>query len=68
MVDLEFHVEHVALAGVCAAVLVQRDESVLCDRELTFSHQAMRKLNSVTVPKIVSVPKTDEEDAKRGNQ
>ncbi|MDI1492035.1 MAG: hypothetical protein OHK93_003246 [Ramalina farinacea] len=29
---------------------------------------AMRKLNSVTVPKIVSVPKTDEEDAKRGNQ
>lgn len=30
--------------------------------------QAMRNLNSVSVPKIVSVPKNDEEDAKRGNQ
>ncbi|KAL9614346.1 MAG: hypothetical protein Q9167_001149 [Letrouitia subvulpina] len=27
-----------------------------------------RSLNSVTVPKMVSVPKNDEEDAKRGNQ
>lgn len=30
--------------------------------------QAMRNLNSVSVPKMVSVPKNDEEDAKRGNQ
>lgn len=30
--------------------------------------QALRKLNSVSVPKMVSVPKNDEEDAKRGNQ
>ncbi|MCJ1300214.1 hypothetical protein MMC08_003009 [Hypocenomyce scalaris] len=29
---------------------------------------AFRNLNSVTVPKIVSVPKNDEEDAKMGNQ
>ncbi|KAG7008360.1 hypothetical protein G7Y79_00006g019800 [Physcia stellaris] len=29
---------------------------------------AFRQLNSVTVPTMVSVPKTDEEDAKRGNQ
>ncbi|KAL9031530.1 MAG: hypothetical protein Q9196_000468 [Gyalolechia fulgens] len=29
---------------------------------------AMRNLNSVSVPKVVSVPKNDEEDAKRGNQ
>ncbi|KAI4135986.1 MAG: hypothetical protein LQ347_000163 [Umbilicaria vellea] len=29
---------------------------------------AFRNLNSVTVPKMVSVPKNDEEDAKRGNQ
>lgn len=29
---------------------------------------AFRNLNSVTVPKVVSVPKNDEEDAKRGNQ
>ncbi|CAL8580320.1 hypothetical protein XPA_006048 [Xanthoria parietina] len=29
---------------------------------------AMRNLNSVSVPKMVSVPKNDEEDAKRGNQ
>ncbi|KAG8531064.1 uncharacterized protein KY384_004421 [Bacidia gigantensis] len=29
---------------------------------------AMRKLNAVSVPLGVSVPKTDEEDAKRGNQ
>jgi len=27
-----------------------------------------RQLNSVTVPRFVSVPKTDEEDAKKGNQ
>ena len=32
------------------------------------SQQALRKLNAVTVPKIVSVPKSDEEDAKLGNQ
>ncbi|MCJ1272132.1 hypothetical protein MMC22_012039 [Lobaria immixta] len=30
--------------------------------------QAFRKINAVTVPKVVSVPKTDEEDAKKGNQ
>ncbi|KAL8694380.1 MAG: hypothetical protein Q9218_000946 [Villophora microphyllina] len=30
--------------------------------------QAMRNLNSVSVPKMISVPKNDEEDAKRGNQ
>lgn len=35
---------------------------------LHFKPQALRKLNSVTVPKVVSVPKTDEEDAQRGNQ
>ncbi|KAF2003610.1 hypothetical protein P154DRAFT_486218 [Amniculicola lignicola CBS 123094] len=29
---------------------------------------AFRHLNAVTVPKIVSVPKTDKEDAERGNQ
>ncbi|MCJ1235922.1 hypothetical protein MMC14_003896 [Varicellaria rhodocarpa] len=29
---------------------------------------AFRNLNSVTVPKMISVPKNDEEDAKRGNQ
>jgi len=29
---------------------------------------AMRKLNSVVVPKIVSVPKNDKEDAAKGNQ
>ncbi|KAI4258981.1 MAG: hypothetical protein LQ352_000977 [Teloschistes flavicans] len=29
---------------------------------------ALRNLNSVSVPKMVSVPKNDEEDAKRGNQ
>ncbi|MCJ1225880.1 hypothetical protein MMC12_002529 [Toensbergia leucococca] len=29
---------------------------------------AFRKLNSVTVPKMVGVPKTDEEDAQKGNQ
>ena len=30
--------------------------------------QVFRQLNSVTVPTMVSVPKNDEEDAKRGNQ
>lgn len=30
--------------------------------------QVFRQLNSVTVPKLISVPKNDEEDAKRGNQ
>lgn len=30
--------------------------------------QAFRRLNAVTVPKMVGVPKNDEEDAKRGNQ
>ena len=30
--------------------------------------QAFRKINAVTVPKIVGVPKNDEEDAARGNQ
>jgi hypothetical protein len=30
--------------------------------------QAFRHLNAVTVPKIVSVPKNNEEDAKKGNQ
>ncbi|KAI4185762.1 MAG: hypothetical protein LQ346_005829 [Caloplaca aetnensis] len=34
----------------------------------TWLWEAMRNLNSVTVPKMVSVPKNDEEDAKRGNQ
>ncbi|KAI4094265.1 MAG: hypothetical protein LQ344_002344 [Seirophora lacunosa] len=34
----------------------------------TWWWQAMRNLNSVSVPKMVSVPKNDEEDAKRGNQ
>ncbi|KAF2110552.1 hypothetical protein BDV96DRAFT_603647 [Lophiotrema nucula] len=29
---------------------------------------AFRHLNAVSVPKMVSVPKTDEEDAKKGNQ
>lgn len=29
---------------------------------------AMRNLNSVSVPKMISVPKNDKEDAKRGNQ
>jgi len=29
--------------------------------------QAFRNLNSVTVPKIISVPKNKEEDAARGN-
>ncbi|KAA6414394.1 MAG: hypothetical protein FRX48_01143 [Lasallia pustulata] len=29
---------------------------------------ALRNLNSVTVPTMISVPKNDEEDAKRGNQ
>ncbi|MCJ1314493.1 hypothetical protein MMC25_008175 [Agyrium rufum] len=29
---------------------------------------ALRTLNSVTVPKLVKVPKTDEEDAQKGNQ
>ncbi|GME47408.1 hypothetical protein GTA08_BOTSDO11653 [Neofusicoccum parvum] len=29
---------------------------------------AFRRLNAVTVPKMVGVPKNDEEDAKRGNQ
>ena len=37
MVELEFHVEHVALAGVCAVVLAQRDEIFFCHVELTFS-------------------------------
>ncbi|KAL8730296.1 MAG: hypothetical protein Q9166_004179 [cf. Caloplaca sp. 2 TL-2023] len=34
----------------------------------TWWWQAMRNLNSVSVPKMVGVPKNDEEDAKRGNQ
>ncbi|KAI9817996.1 MAG: hypothetical protein M1832_004517 [Thelocarpon impressellum] len=29
--------------------------------------QAFRRLNAVTVPKVVGVPKNDEEDAKKGN-
>ncbi|KAF6230360.1 hypothetical protein HO133_004702 [Letharia lupina] len=29
---------------------------------------AFRKINAVTVPKVVGVPKSDEEDAKLGNQ
>ncbi len=36
---------------------------------LTLFHpQIFRQINSVTVPKVVGVPKNDEEDAKRGNQ
>ena len=32
---------------------------------LTSIEQALRKLNATTVPKLVSVPKNDEEDAER---
>lgn len=32
------------------------------------SLQAFRNINAVTVPKMVGVPKNDEEDAARGNQ
>lgn len=35
---------------------------------LTNFRQAFRKINAVTVPKMVGVPKNDEEDAARGNQ
>lgn len=34
----------------------------------SFSAQAFRRLNAVSVPKMVGVPKNDEEDAKMGNQ
>lgn len=34
---------------------------------LTMIVQAFRHLNAVTVPKMISVPKNEEEDAKRGN-
>ena len=40
-------------------------ESILADFCLV---QAFRKINAVTVPKMVGVPKNDEEDAARGNQ
>jgi hypothetical protein len=32
-----------------------------------YDAQAFRHLNAVTVPKFVSVPKNEEEDAKKGN-
>jgi hypothetical protein len=34
---------------------------------LTIHSQAFRRLNAVSVPKMVGVPKNAEEDAKRGN-
>jgi hypothetical protein len=36
-------------------------------RILTIHSQAFRRLNAVSVPKMVGVPKNAEEDAKRGN-
>jgi hypothetical protein len=40
----------------------------LWNPKLTFSFsQAFRRLNAVSVPKMVGVPNNAEEDAKRGN-
>ena len=73
MVDVELHLGHVVVAGACLPATCAS-----CWNDLT-SHlngvfansivaQVFRQLNSVSVPKMVSVPKNDEEDAKRGNQ
>lgn len=54
-------------AVFCAAI----EMVLVCERCRTllanFYAQAFRHLNAVTVPKIVSVPKNEAEDAKKGN-
>ena len=52
------------LGSKCDLICEKSSESML-----TFSSlQALRKLNAVSVPKIVGVPKNDEQDAAKGNQ
>ena len=75
---LEFDLEHVVVAGgsrgysPCCGTLVdcyQTPPSALeVQSRADMESQVFRNLNSVTVPHMVSVPKNDEEDAKRGNQ
>ena len=48
------------------AVDVWVDPAKVCG-SLTLIVQAFRHLNAVTVPKIVSVPKNEADEAKKGN-
>lgn len=71
---LEFYVGYVVVAGVFLLLLIKGEnwaddlfvECMLADSFCVV--QAFRKINAVTVPKMVGVPKNDEEDAARGNQ
>ena len=57
---------------VCSAACRNRDTDATIKvkgvADFQTSWQAMRKLNAVTVPKLVGVPKNDEEDAAKGHQ
>lgn len=54
---------------VCAAAKSRfRGTMRITEYGLISFWQAFRKINAVTVPKMVGVPKNDEEDAARGNQ
>lgn len=53
----------VRMSTVFSRLLLLSVETFDADDDL----QAFRHLNSVTVPKMISVPKDKEEDAKRGN-
>ena len=77
VVDMELHVEYVVVAGVWEKFAfahlprypLELHNGRLSEApKLTCWIQIFRQLNSVTVPAFVSVPKNDEEDAKRGNQ
>lgn len=73
MVGVELDVGYVVVAGVfCLLLFEWGGEGEDSFVEILFADlgllQAFRKINAVTVPKMVGVPKNDEEDAARGNQ
>lgn len=68
LLPVELCLVDMAVAGEKRFVLFSRQVWYLLTTSAnSYSLQAFRNLNSVTVPKIISVPKNKEEDAARGN-
>lgn len=69
LVVVDSHHQDMAMGGWFRLLCTRSDSSPwLRERDWLTYLQAMRNLNAVTVPAFVSVPKNEEEDAKKGNQ
>lgn len=68
VLDVEFYVGDANVESACCFVVCVVGLGLNCWIVLlTMILQAFRHLNAVTVPKMINVPKNEEEDAKRGN-